>query len=260
MFLYRFSLRFLRLKWLSLLENDLKTFHGVFSRIDIYEISFSLQGTTTIWPQKYQSINESVKLSRASSRSKTRDDENITQISIHQSFSQQGNDAIYSKSEKLINLQSTDGSSTMENQHPMNVAWQTHDTSVTKVNASSNNFHTTIRHLMCTNWMGNAPDIMMSFLRVVSEMCISSSSTQTRSMPNFCEKKPTSMTFQRVKEASRIVVALSIAQSSSIGQLQAVSDSCCQFLYSLICFHFCMQVSRNFVHEKFLWTKCCCCC
>lgn len=119
----------------------------------------------------------------------------------------------------------------------MNVAWQT------LVNASSNISHTIIQHTTratSTEWIENATEAMTKLSKIVLMTCIISSPTPKALHAN----KHTFAMSRGWKKTNHCDVTSSTAESFSIGRLQAVSENCCQFLYSLICFHFCMQVSR----------------
>lgn len=252
-------------KRLSLLASDLKVwkaskFNPISKSIisSQFSLFISFQGTTTIWPQKYQSTHDSVKFNQKPSRSRTSDDENVTRKSAHrrqhhslshQSNACRANDAIHSTPTERINRQSTDGSSTemKKNQRPTDAAWQT-SANASDRKASSDTFHTTFRHAKRSKWMKSATEMTTNQLKLALITCIASSTPKALNMITLHVNKPTSTTCRRVKNESHNDVTLSTAERSSIGRLQAVSENCCQFLYSLICFHFCMQVSQTQSH------------
>lgn len=210
------------------------------SRIPPINRFSSLQGTPTRWPQKYQSTNDSVNLSQTSSRSRASDDENATQ-SHHHPLSHQSSEcrrsgAICLQQTKLINRRNIAGSSTrVAATTRQRAAWQTVvESHIHKVNASSDGFHTITLRMMYAKWIEIATDTVTKLIT-----CIVSST-----LAAFASKL-TSMTCRRVHSESHSDVTLSTVDGCSIGRLQAVPGNCCQFLYSLICFHFCMQVSSE---------------
>lgn len=218
---------------------------------------FSFQGIPTRWPQKYQSALKSVKLHRTVPRSRTSDDENSIQIAtnlghqskFHQSRTRLKNVAVHSKPTNIINRRSIAGSLTgtdvMIRRRVMNAAWQTTPfVTLPKTEISSNNnnnLHPTTRFMPCEMWTEQSAEMMERLSNATFPAYMAATASLMKSSP--------AMHRRRVKNESHGEVASSTAASFSSGRLQAVSENCCQFLYSLICFHFCMQVSLTVYHS-----------
>lgn len=206
----------------------------------------SFQGIPTRWPQKYQSALKSLKLHRTVPRLRTSDGEKSFQAAtnlghqskFHQSRTRLKNAAVHSKPTNIINRRSIAGSLTgtdvMIRRRVMNAAWQTTPFVTlpkTEISSNNNNLHPTTRFMPCEMWTEQSAEMMECLSKVTFPACIAA----MKSSPTLHRR--------RVKNESRVEVASSTAATFSSGRLQAVSENCCQFLYSLICFHFCMQVS-----------------
>lgn len=204
----------------------------------------SFQGIPTRWPQKYQSALKSVKLHRTAPRSRTSDDENSIptatnlghQSKFHQSRTRLKNAAVHSKPTNIINRRSIAGSLTgtdvMIRRRVINAAWQTTPFVTlpkTEISSNNNNIHPTTRFMPC--------EMSVDMMECLSKATFSACTTEA------LMKSSPALHRRRVKNESHVEVASTTAASFSSGRLQAESENCCQFLYSLICFHFCMQVS-----------------
>lgn len=189
----------------------------------IYSLDSFFQGTATkIWPREYQSTNDLVKLHQAASLSRINDDENFIH---HHTLSR-------ATRLKLINRHSVGLEMDVMRQYLKHAAWQT------LANASSNNTRPMVCHsTRADQWEDSTKPTKVSKAALVIGIIPSS---QPRAL-NVNKHAP--VMAQEWRKANHYVT-LSTAESFSIGRLQAVSENCCQFLYSLICFHFCMQVSQ----------------